>query len=126
MMLDSPERRWRGLPRAWPVLQGMPPIERSRVPAEALAGLTLAALGIPAVLGYAKIAGMPTAARVRPASASAGTRDRSMGGIPCSTGHACGSPRQRRSGESSTISHLCPVTRVVWGLFIISPPDVHS
>ena len=59
MVADSPERRWRGLPRAWPVLQGMPPIERSRVPAEALAGLTLAALGIPAVLGYAKIAGMP-------------------------------------------------------------------
>jgi high affinity sulfate transporter 1 len=41
------------------VLQGILPIERSRVPAEALAGLTLAALGIPAVLGYAKIAGMP-------------------------------------------------------------------
>src|SRR5438876_12322712 len=58
-MPDSPERRWRGPPRAWPVLQGMPPIERSRVPAEVLAGLTLAALGIPAVLGYAKIAGMP-------------------------------------------------------------------
>ena len=30
-----------------------------RVPAEALAGLTLAAVGIPEVLGYAKIAGMP-------------------------------------------------------------------
>ena len=58
-MPDSPERRRRGSPRAWPVLQGMLPIERSRVPAEALAGLTLAALGIPAVLGYAKIAGMP-------------------------------------------------------------------
>src|SRR5512140_3610675 len=58
-MPDSPERRWRGSPRAWPVLQGMLPIERSRVPAEVLAGLTLAALGIPAVLGYAKIAGMP-------------------------------------------------------------------
>ena len=37
----------------------MLPIERFRVPAEVLAGLTLAALGIPAVLGYAKIAGMP-------------------------------------------------------------------
>ena len=37
----------------------MLPIERSRLPAEVLAGLTLAALGIPAVLGYAKIAGMP-------------------------------------------------------------------
>jgi sulfate permease, SulP family len=40
-------------------LQGILPIERSRVPAEALAGLTLAAVGIPEVLGYAKIAGMP-------------------------------------------------------------------
>ena len=58
-MLDSAKRRWRGPPRAWPVLQGILPIERSRVPAEVLAGFTLAALGIPAVLGYAKIAGMP-------------------------------------------------------------------
>ena len=58
-MPNSPERPRRGSLRAWPVLQGMLPIERSRVPAEALAGLTLAALGIPAVLGYAKIAGMP-------------------------------------------------------------------
>jgi MFS superfamily sulfate permease-like transporter len=41
------------------VLQGVLPIERSRVSAEVLAGFTLAALGIPAVLGYAKIAGMP-------------------------------------------------------------------
>ena len=58
-MADSPERRWRGSPRAWPVLEGVLPIERSRVPAEALAGFTLAAVGIPEVLGYAKIAGMP-------------------------------------------------------------------
>ena len=58
-MPDSPARPWRVPPRAWPVLQGMLPVERSRVPAEVLAGLTLAALGIPAVLGYAKIAGMP-------------------------------------------------------------------
>src|SRR4249920_492520 len=58
-MPDSPERRWRGSPRAWPVLQGLLPIERSRVPAEVLAGLTLAALGIPEVLGYAEIAVMP-------------------------------------------------------------------
>jgi sulfate permease, SulP family len=56
---DAPERRRRGSPRAWPVLRGVLPIERSRVPAEALAGLTLAAVGIPEVLGYAKIAGMP-------------------------------------------------------------------
>jgi sulfate permease, SulP family len=56
---DFPERRWRGSPRAWPLLQGLLPIERSRIPAEVLAGLTLAAVGIPAVLGYAEIAGMP-------------------------------------------------------------------
>src|SRR6059058_5132952 len=41
------------------VLQGVLPVERSRLPADALAGLTLAALGVPEVLGYAKIAGMP-------------------------------------------------------------------
>jgi high affinity sulfate transporter 1 len=40
-------------------MQGVLPVERSRVPADMLAGLTLAALGIPEVLGYAKIAGMP-------------------------------------------------------------------
>ena len=48
----------RGL-RALPVLPGVLPVDRSRVPTDALAGLTLAALGIPEVLGYAKIAGMP-------------------------------------------------------------------
>jgi sulfate permease, SulP family len=37
----------------------MLPVERSRVPAEVLAGLTVAAIGVPEVLGYAKIAGMP-------------------------------------------------------------------
>jgi high affinity sulfate transporter 1 len=41
------------------VLQGLLPVERSRLGAEALAGVTLAALAIPEVLGYAKIAGMP-------------------------------------------------------------------
>ncbi len=40
-------------------MQGLLPIDRSRVPADVLAGITLAALGIPEVLGYAKIAGMP-------------------------------------------------------------------
>ena len=44
---------------SWPVLRGVLPIRRDRVPAEVLAGLTLAALGVPEVLGYAKIAGMP-------------------------------------------------------------------
>src|SRR5205814_9850338 len=41
------------------VLRGVLPVERSRVPTDVLAGITLAALGIPEVLGYAKIAGMP-------------------------------------------------------------------
>src|SRR5579859_4092127 len=45
--------------RTLPVLQGVRPVQRARVPAEVLAGLTLAALGVPEVLGYAKIAGMP-------------------------------------------------------------------
>jgi sulfate permease, SulP family len=40
-------------------MRGVLPIERSRVATDVLAGVTLAALGIPEVLGYAKIAGMP-------------------------------------------------------------------
>ena len=40
-------------------MRGVLPFERSRVPADMFAGITLAALGIPEVLGYAKIAGMP-------------------------------------------------------------------
>ena len=58
-MPASPGGRWRGWLRAQPILQGVLPIDRSRIPTEMLAGLTLAALGIPEVLGYAKIAGMP-------------------------------------------------------------------
>ena len=58
-MPDVPGGRWRGWLRALPVLRGVLPIGRSRVPADMLAGLTLAALGVPEVLGYAKIAGMP-------------------------------------------------------------------
>jgi sulfate permease, SulP family len=49
----------RGWLRVLPVMRGLLPIDRSRVPADVLAGMTLAALGIPEVLGYAKIAGMP-------------------------------------------------------------------
>jgi len=59
MMPGSAGQRWRGRLRRLPVMRGVLPVERSRVPADALAGLTLAALGIPEVLGYAKIAGMP-------------------------------------------------------------------
>jgi high affinity sulfate transporter 1 len=46
--------------RAGPsVLQGVLPFDRARLPADAVAGLTLAALAIPEVMGYAKIAGTP-------------------------------------------------------------------
>lgn len=44
---------------ALPVLQGILPLETSRIPTEALAGVTLAALAIPEVMGYSSIAGMP-------------------------------------------------------------------
>ncbi len=42
-----------------PVLRGVLPPVRSEVWTNVLAGITLAALGIPEVLGYAQIAGMP-------------------------------------------------------------------
>ena len=42
-----------------PVLQGVLPIDGSRIPTELIAGLTLAALAIPEVMGYTKIAGTP-------------------------------------------------------------------
>jgi len=40
-------------------LQGILPIIPSRIPTEIIAGITLTALGIPEVMGYTKIAGMP-------------------------------------------------------------------
>jgi SulP family sulfate permease len=42
-----------------PLFDGILPIHRSGVPREVIAGVTLAALAIPEVLGYSKIAGMP-------------------------------------------------------------------
>ena len=41
------------------LLQGLLPVGKGRTPAEVMAGLTLAALAIPEVMGYTKIAGMP-------------------------------------------------------------------
>jgi sulfate permease, SulP family len=46
-------------PARWPVLRGIRPVRRAQLPGDLLAGLTLAAVGIPEVLGYARIAGMP-------------------------------------------------------------------
>ena len=51
---NAPTRR----PRL-PVLQGVLPIEAARIPAEIVAGITLAAIAIPEVMGYTKIAGTP-------------------------------------------------------------------
>ena len=41
------------------MLQGLRPVHRAQLPRDLVAGITLAALGIPEVLGYARIAGMP-------------------------------------------------------------------
>ena len=40
-------------------MEGFLPLDRSRFPTEVVAGITLAALAIPEVMGYATIAGMP-------------------------------------------------------------------
>lgn len=42
-----------------PILSGMLPIRSEQFPAEVIAGITLAALAIPEVMGYTKIAGTP-------------------------------------------------------------------
>ncbi len=42
-----------------PILQGVLPIKGSQIPTEIIAGLTLAALAIPEVMGYTKISGTP-------------------------------------------------------------------
>ena len=41
------------------LLQGILPLDRAQLPREIMAGLTLAALAIPEVMGYTRIAGMP-------------------------------------------------------------------
>lgn len=42
-----------------PILEGVLPIDRAAVPKDIVAGVTLAALAIPEVMGYSSIAGMP-------------------------------------------------------------------
>jgi SulP family sulfate permease len=41
------------------VLEGILPINKAQIPLDVIAGITLAALAIPEVMGYAKIAGVP-------------------------------------------------------------------
>jgi sulfate permease, SulP family len=45
--------------RPFVILEGIGPIDRKRVAFDVFAGMTLAALAIPEVMGYTKIAGMP-------------------------------------------------------------------
>jgi sulfate permease, SulP family len=45
--------------RNFPFMEGILPIDRSRISIDIVAGITLAALAIPEVMGYTKIAGMP-------------------------------------------------------------------
>jgi sulfate permease, SulP family len=42
-----------------PVLQGLFPFEKARIGPDVVAGITLAALGIPEVMGYTRIIGTP-------------------------------------------------------------------
>ncbi|MBN2733938.1 MAG: SulP family inorganic anion transporter [Methanomicrobiaceae archaeon] len=45
--------------RDYPYLSGILPIKKSQLPLEIIAGITFAALAIPEVMGYTRIAGMP-------------------------------------------------------------------
>ncbi|MFN8471043.1 MAG: SulP family inorganic anion transporter [Anaerolineae bacterium] len=45
--------------RRFPLLEGVLPIDRSKISVDVIAGITLACLAIPEVMGYTKIAGMP-------------------------------------------------------------------
>ena len=42
-----------------PVMQGVLPLKAAQIPAEIIAGITLAALAVPEVMGYTKISGTP-------------------------------------------------------------------
>jgi SulP family sulfate permease len=56
---DSDGRSVRARLATLPVMGGLLPVDRSRITADVIAGITLAAVSIPVALGYAKIAGMP-------------------------------------------------------------------
>src|SRR5215469_14128029 len=43
----------------WQIFHSILPFEKSRLPADLMAGITLAALGIPEVMGYTRIIGTP-------------------------------------------------------------------
>src|ERR1700751_2602831 len=43
----------------FPILRGVLPLTAAQIPAEILAGITLAAIAVPEVMGYTKISGTP-------------------------------------------------------------------
>src|SRR5215468_4806469 len=43
----------------WPLFQGIVPFDKSRLAPDVMAGITLATLAIPEVMGYTKIIGTP-------------------------------------------------------------------
>ena len=55
--MNSTENK--AIKRRSPIFQGILPIKESGISTEVIAGLTLAALAIPEVMGYTKIAGTP-------------------------------------------------------------------
>ncbi len=55
MTADTVQKKSRRLP----IFQGILPLDRERIPLDIIAGITLAALAIPEVMGYTQIAGMP-------------------------------------------------------------------
>src|SRR5262249_12128194 len=55
--MNTEDNNSRGL--RLPILQGVLPVKAEQIPAEVIAGLTLAALAIPEVMGYTKISGTP-------------------------------------------------------------------
>jgi high affinity sulfate transporter 1 len=59
--MDSPlSSNTKAMPaRKWPLFQGLLPIDKPRLATDIMAGITLAALGIPEVMGYTKIINMP-------------------------------------------------------------------
>jgi high affinity sulfate transporter 1 len=55
--MAAPQSKVKGF--RFPLLQGILPLNPAQVPADIMAGITLAALNIPQALGYTKIAGTP-------------------------------------------------------------------
>jgi sulfate permease, SulP family len=59
MAVTTPVAKAQSLGRSFPILQGLLPLDPKQAPLDIAAGVTLAALAIPEVMGYTKIAGMP-------------------------------------------------------------------